>query len=81
MLKKSTQLRDDALKMGPTHFIGIGGIGVSGIAETILKLGYRASGSDVRPYVAASGTHCKTTTTALVTSLLEAGGLDLMVVN
>ena len=30
------------------HFIGIGGIGMSGIAELLLNLGYRVSGSDLR---------------------------------
>jgi UDP-N-acetylmuramate--alanine ligase len=30
------------------HFTGIGGIGMSGIAEVLLNLGYRISGSDVR---------------------------------
>ncbi|MFZ4793089.1 MAG: UDP-N-acetylmuramate--L-alanine ligase [Blastocatellia bacterium] len=30
------------------HFVGIGGIGMSGIAEVLLNLGYRISGSDVR---------------------------------
>jgi UDP-N-acetylmuramate--alanine ligase len=30
------------------HFIGIGGIGMSGIAEILLSLGYPVSGSDVR---------------------------------
>ena len=30
------------------HFIGIGGIGMSGIAELLLNLGYRVSGSDVK---------------------------------
>jgi UDP-N-acetylmuramate--alanine ligase len=30
------------------HFIGIGGIGMSGIAEVLLTLGYRVSGSDLR---------------------------------
>lgn len=29
------------------HFVGIGGIGMSGIAELLLNLGYRVSGSDV----------------------------------
>src|SRR2546430_14648282 len=28
------------------HFIGIGGIGMSGIAEILLNLGYRVTGSD-----------------------------------
>ncbi|MBI5606410.1 MAG: UDP-N-acetylmuramate--L-alanine ligase [Deltaproteobacteria bacterium] len=30
------------------HFIGIGGIGMSGIAEVLLNLGYRVSGSDLK---------------------------------
>ena len=30
------------------HFIGIGGIGMSGIAEILLNLGYPVSGSDIR---------------------------------
>ena len=30
------------------HFVGIGGIGMSGIAEILLNLGYRVSGSDAR---------------------------------
>ena len=32
----------------PIHFVGIGGIGMSGIAELLLNLGYRVSGSDMR---------------------------------
>src|SRR3954466_13989467 len=30
------------------HFVGIGGIGMSGIAEVLLTLGYGVSGSDLR---------------------------------
>lgn len=30
------------------HFVGIGGIGMSGIAEVLLNLGYHVSGSDMR---------------------------------
>lgn len=30
------------------HFVGIGGIGMSGIAEVLLTLGYRVSGSDLK---------------------------------
>jgi UDP-N-acetylmuramate--alanine ligase len=30
------------------HFVGVGGIGMSGIAEVLLDLGYRVSGSDLR---------------------------------
>src|SRR4249920_2346980 len=31
------------------HMVGIGGIGMSGIAEVLLTLGYSVSGSDTRP--------------------------------
>ncbi|MEO8726626.1 MAG: UDP-N-acetylmuramate--L-alanine ligase [Acidobacteriaceae bacterium] len=30
------------------HFVGIGGLGMSGIAEVLLNMGYRVSGSDLR---------------------------------
>ena len=29
------------------HFVGIGGAGMSGIAEVLLNLGYQVSGSDL----------------------------------
>src|SRR4051794_10771234 len=31
------------------HFVGIGGIGMSGIAELLLNLGWKVSGSDLKP--------------------------------
>jgi UDP-N-acetylmuramate--alanine ligase len=34
------------LDVGPIHFVGIGGIGMSGIAEVLLNLGYVVQGSD-----------------------------------
>ena len=34
--------------MGPIHFVGIGGIGMSGIAEVMLNLGYQVQGSDMK---------------------------------
>lgn len=33
--------------IGPVHFVGIGGIGMSGIAEVLHKLGYKVQGSDM----------------------------------
>lgn len=36
------------LKKYHIHFVGIGGIGMSGIAELLLNLGYRVSGSDLQ---------------------------------
>jgi UDP-N-acetylmuramate--alanine ligase len=34
-------------KTGPIHFVGIGGIGMSGIAEVLCNLGYTVQGSDI----------------------------------
>lgn len=33
-------------EIGPIHFVGIGGIGMSGIAEVLINLGYAVQGSD-----------------------------------
>ena len=35
------------LDIGPLHFVGIGGIGMSGIAEILHNLGYQIQGSDI----------------------------------
>ena len=134
--------------IGVVHFIGIGGIGMSGIAEVLHNLGYSVQGSDqadsanvqrlrdkgitcfvghaaenlgaaevvvvstavkknnpelvaarekllpivrraemlaelmrFRNAIAIGGTHGKTTTTSMVATLLDAGGLDPTVVN
>ncbi len=40
-------MRGVATDIGTIHFIGIGGIGMSGIAEVMHNLGYRVQGSDI----------------------------------
>jgi UDP-N-acetylmuramate--alanine ligase len=40
-------MRTMPLDIGTLHFVGIGGIGMSGIAETLHALGYKVQGSDV----------------------------------
>ncbi|UJQ94606.1 UDP-N-acetylmuramate--L-alanine ligase [Mariluticola halotolerans] len=134
--------------IGPVHFVGIGGIGMSGIAEILHGQGYTVRGSDMtanpnvqrlqamgiaveigqkgenlkdaavvvissaikknnpeliaaraaglpvvrraemlaeimrfKNAIAIGGTHGKTTTTSLVSALLDAGGLDPTVIN
>ena len=134
--------------LGPVHFVGIGGIGMSGIAEVMLNLGYSVQGSDIRENanverlrglgakifighksenvkgagavvissaikggnpevdtaramaipvvrradmlaelirlkwtVAIAGTHGKTTTTSMVSALLDGAGIDPTVIN
>jgi len=136
------------LDVGAIHFVGIGGIGMSGIAEVLLNHGYQVQGSDLKASkitdrladlgakifvgqsaenlenaevvvissaikpgnaeldearkrglpvvrraemlaelmrlksnVAIAGTHGKTTTTTMVATLLDAGGLDPTVIN
>ena len=44
-LKVKTKL---PLDLGKMHFIGIGGIGMSGIAEVLLNLNYKVQGSDIK---------------------------------
>ncbi|WP_417513943.1 UDP-N-acetylmuramate--L-alanine ligase [Minwuia sp.] len=40
-------MRQMPLDIGPIHFVGIGGIGMSGIAEVMHNLGYQVQGSDI----------------------------------
>ncbi len=135
-------------QLGPIHFVGIGGIGMSGIAEVLLNHGYKVQGSDLKASkiterletlgatvmigqaaeniaeaevvvissaikpgnpeleaarkaglpvvrraemlaelmrlksnIAIAGTHGKTTTTTMVATLLDAGGIDPTVIN
>lgn len=144
-MNAATKLPTD---IGPIHFVGIGGIGMSGIAEVLLNHGYEVQGSDLKASkitdrlaemgamifvgqkaenltaaavvvissaikpgnaeldearrlglpvvrraemlaelmrlksnVAIAGTHGKTTTTTMVATLLDAGGLDPTVIN
>ena len=37
------------LSLGVIHFVGIGGIGMSGIAEILHGLGQKVQGSDITP--------------------------------
>ena len=40
--------RPAPFELGPIHFVGIGGIGMSGIAEIMLRVGYTVQGSDAK---------------------------------
>ena len=44
-MNAATKLPTD---VGPIHFVGIGGIGMSGIAEVLINHGYRVQGSDLK---------------------------------
>ena len=43
-----SKLRPTPFELGPVHFVGIGGIGMSGIAEIMIKIGYKVQGSDAK---------------------------------
>lgn len=47
-LKQQSLATKVPFDVGPIHFVGIGGIGMSGIAEVLLNLGYQVQGSDMR---------------------------------
>jgi UDP-N-acetylmuramate--alanine ligase len=59
-MNAATKLPGD---VGPIHFVGIGGIGMSGIAEVLLNLGYVIQGSDLK--------------TSKITDRLKAGGAQI----
>ncbi len=44
-MNSQTRLPHD---IGPIHFVGIGGIGMSGIAEVLMRHGYKVQGSDLK---------------------------------
>jgi len=41
-------MKDRMRRINTIHFVGIGGSGMSGIAEVLLNLGYTVQGSDLR---------------------------------
>ncbi len=46
MIRRLLQTDDAGRSSARVHFVGIGGVGMSGIAEVLLTLGYTVSGSD-----------------------------------
>ena len=52
-------MRGVATDIGTIHFVGIGGIGMSGIAEVMHNLGYKVQGSDVAESYVIEGLRAK----------------------
>ena len=48
-----------ATDIGTIHFVGIGGIGMSGIAEVMHNLGYSVQGSDIAESYVVEGLRAK----------------------
>jgi UDP-N-acetylmuramate--alanine ligase len=73
------------------HFVGIGGIGMSGIAEVMLNLGYRVQGSDAKPsanterlaargatiFIGHDAAHVAKAGVVVVSSAIKAGNPEL----
>ncbi len=79
------------LSVGIIHFIGIGGIGMSGIAEVLHNLGYKVQGSDasesyntqrlikagVAVFVGHAGEHVKQASVVVISSAIKADNPEL----
>ncbi|MDF1563822.1 MAG: UDP-N-acetylmuramate--L-alanine ligase [Deltaproteobacteria bacterium] len=68
-------------KASQIHFVGIGGIGMSGIAELLLNLGYRVSGSDLRASEVTGRLHALGARTHLGHEAGHIEGADVVVVS
>src|SRR3546814_18281863 len=54
------RMKGVAIDIGTIHFIGIGGIGMSGIAEVMHNLGYKVQGTDIaESYVEIGRASCR----------------------
>ena len=57
MTRERTAIMRLPREIGPIHFVGIGGIGMSGIAEVLCNLGYTVQGSDAAERLADLAEH------------------------
>jgi UDP-N-acetylmuramate--alanine ligase len=67
--------------IGPIHFVGIGGIGMSGIAEVLLNLGYTVQGSDASDSANVKRLRDKGAMVAIGHAAANLGGAQVVVVS
>jgi UDP-N-acetylmuramate--alanine ligase len=67
--------------IGPVHFVGIGGIGMSGIAEVLLNLGYTVQGSDAPRAPTSNGCATRASTIAIGHNAENVAGAEVVVVS
>ena len=67
--------------IGPIHFVGIGGIGMSGIAEVLVNLGYTVQGSDVAESANVKRLRDKGIASRSATPATISSGADVVVVS
>ena len=70
-----------AIDIGTIHFVGIGGIGMSGIAEVMKNLGYRVQGSDVAEGYVVEGLRAKGIAVAIGHAAANIGDAAVVVVS
>jgi UDP-N-acetylmuramate--alanine ligase len=68
-------------KVNRIHFVGIGGAGMSGIAEVLLTQGYQISGSDLKPSAATDRLESLGAKIFLSHAAEHAAGADVLVVS
>jgi UDP-N-acetylmuramate--alanine ligase len=68
-------------KTGPIHFVGIGGIGMSGIAEVLCNLGYTVQGSDIAEGANVKRLRDKGIQVAIGHKAANVGSADVVVVS
>src|SRR3979490_1774384 len=68
-------------EIGPIHFVGIGGIGMSGIAEVLCNLGYTVQGSDASESANVSRLRDKGITINVGHKAENVAGADVLVVS
>jgi UDP-N-acetylmuramate--alanine ligase len=68
-------------KIGPIHFVGIGGIGMSGIAEVLCNLGYTVQGSDIAESANVKRLRDKSIAIAIGHKAENVAGADVLVVS
>src|ERR1700748_2878925 len=84
-LRTATSFRETRMRLpreiGPLHFIGIGGIGMSGIAEVLNNLGYTVQGSDASENANVARLREKGVTVFVGHKAENAAGADVIVVS
>ncbi|MGJ5043039.1 MULTISPECIES: UDP-N-acetylmuramate--L-alanine ligase [unclassified Bradyrhizobium] len=68
-------------EIGPIHFVGIGGIGMSGIAEVLCNLGYTVQGSDASDNANVARLREKGITVSVGHKAENIAGADVVVVS
>src|SRR5712664_3184270 len=68
-------------EIGPIHFVGIGGIGMSGIAEVLCNLGYTVQGSDASESANVARLREKGITVSVGHKAENVDGADVVVVS